>query len=82
MILPDMTWVIFSPVIFSVLPLEFTTKLSWSPTTVDLVVSIFSVWVPVVAIYMLALFVMLKSPSVTTVLVPAVVSVTSPLEDV
>ena len=67
MIFPDTTCVIFSPVIFSVLPPEFTVKLSCLPTVKDLSLVIDSVCAPLV--------VTLTLPTVILVLVPPTASV-------
>ena len=74
MIFPDTTCVIFSPVIFSVLPPELTVKLSCLPTVKDLPLVIDSVCAPWVVILTLALLVVLMLPSVILVLVPPTVS--------
>ena len=72
---PDITWVIFSPVILSVLPPELTIKLSCLPTVTDLSLVIDSVCAPPVVIFTLALLVILTLPSVILVLVPWTASV-------
>ena len=75
MIFPDTTCVIFSPVIFSVLPPEFTVKLSCLPTVKDLSLVIDSVCAPLVVILTLDLLVVLTLPSVILVLAPPTASV-------